>query len=276
MHTSIDGQYFFKDRTLKSVNFFNSEPDLDELSVYEVFRVEDSVPLFLEDHLKRFAQSANVSGEEINKSNSQIKRAINTLVAANTIANGNIKIDFRISKSGERQFLVHYIKVNYPEIKDIEGGVVACFQEAVRTDPSAKIYNTKVRGQANSILDEKHVYETLLVNKDGLLTEGSRSNLFFIKGDTVITAADNMVLSGIIRGKVIELIKDKGIAFNYEALSKEQINDIDAAFITGTTPRILPLRQIEQTEINPQHPFIKSLQAGLENYIELFKESYNK
>ena len=33
-------------------------------------------------------------------------------------------------------------------------------------------------------IEDNGVYEVLLVNKDGLITEGSRSNIYFIKYDS--------------------------------------------------------------------------------------------
>lgn len=275
MQATISGQYFYKNRTLKSVNFFNSEPDLDEMSVYEVFRVENTVSLFLEEHLNRLNQSAKIANIKLWKTNSQIKQAIKTLIAANNTSDGNIKLDFRFKPSGEKEFHTYLLPTNYPTEKQLNEGVLACFQEAERSHPNAKIYNPQVRGQANTIIEKEHVYDTILVNHHGQLTEGSRSNLFFIKGDQLITAPDEMVLQGIIRKKVLEIIKHKGLNISFIALNKEELAEIDSAFITGTSPRLLPLRKINQIGFDVTHPLLIELKNELSKLIENYIEDKN-
>ncbi len=62
-------------------------------------------------------------------------------------------------------------------------------------------------------LQESKAYEALLVNEEGYITEGSRSNVFLIKDGVIYTPADRDVLLGITRAKVIDLIRDYGFPF---------------------------------------------------------------
>nr|WP_244825555.1 aminotransferase class IV [Carboxylicivirga linearis] len=272
MHTPIAGQYFYINRTLKSINFFNSQSDDNCVCVYEVFRVEDTVPLFINDHLKRLKNSANIANLDLWKSNSQIKQIVKTLIAANNLEIGNIKLEFRMKPNGDREFLAFLLPVHYPETKQYTEGVVACFQEAERQNPTAKIFNAEVRGEANNIIEKEHVYETVLVNHHNQITEGSRSNLFFIKDGIFITAPDEMVLPGVIRQKLIEIIINKGWGIKFEAINLENVAKMEAAFITGTSPRVLPIKAIDAQKLNANHPLIKEISAELNILIKQYKE----
>ena len=81
-----------------------------------------------------------------------------------------------------------FIKSNYPKPELYKTGVEVCLLHEERTNPNVKAKGLKVRDHANALITEKGVFEVLLVNNDGILTEGSRSNLFLVKGDTIYTA----------------------------------------------------------------------------------------
>ena len=67
-----------------------------------------------------------------------------------------------------------------------------------------KILNNRLRLSVNEELGKKKAYEALLVNRDGFITEGSRSNVFFVTEKGMIhTAPDNGSLrhnTGICNG----------------------------------------------------------------------------
>ncbi|MCU4173540.1 aminotransferase class IV [Carboxylicivirga sp. N1Y90] len=273
MRFNIKGEYFYQDRTLKSVDFFNGEYDDKDMSIYEVFRIEDSRPLFIEDHLLRLEHSLKVANKVNWKKHNQLLNAIKTLISANTIVNGNIKLDFRFFNNGDRQFQAHFLPSIYPNADQINDGIVTCFQKAERHHPTAKIYNLEVRGKANAILKDELIYETLLVNEQDQITEGSRSNLFFIINDEIITAPEEVVLPGIIRKKVIELAGKLNKDIVYKLLKKADIDTVDAAFITGTTPRILPIKQLDNHQLKVNNPLVNLLISELNKAIDLYKRN---
>lgn len=275
MRFNIKGEYFYQDRTLKSVDFFNCEFNDEDVSIYEVFRIDQSIPLFIEDHLARLNNSFEVAGKSNWKKKAQLISAIRTLISANTIDDGIIKLDFRFHKNGDKQFQAYFLQSNFPGKNQIDEGVIVCYQKAIRTKPTAKIYNSEVRGSANVILEDEHIYETLLVNDKDQITEGSRSNLFFIKDNYLITAPDQVVLSGVVRKKILFLANELKIPIKYEALKMNDVSKMEAAFISGTTPRVLGLKQVENTTLNAKHHLILQLRAALNNQIEQLKNHYH-
>ena len=68
----------------------------NEGGIYEVLRVVNGVPLFLEDHLKRFFHSANIR-ENYSVHGSEIKLFLENLIVKNKVIVGNILMSFKIN-----------------------------------------------------------------------------------------------------------------------------------------------------------------------------------
>lgn len=76
--------------------------------------------------------------------------------------------------------------------------------------------------------------------RDGLITEGSHTNVFFIRNGVVYThPLGPYILPGITRALVLELCKTEGIPVQEDAVCLAELNTVDEAFLTGTTTQIL-------------------------------------
>ncbi|MCU4155823.1 aminotransferase class IV [Carboxylicivirga sp. A043] len=256
------------DRTLKSVAFFNDSIGDDEVCIYEVFRIEASTPLFIDEHLNRLANSIEIAGYQAIVNNNQLKNRLKMLYSANNISNGNIKIDFRFSDRDTYQFMAYFTTAKYPSEKEYNEGIKCTLQFSERHHPKAKIYNPDVRGKANTIIEQRHVYESILVNSDNCLTEGSRSNLFFIKDNCLITADDSLVLGGIMRKQVLSIAQEKNIVVEFRAINIDELDQMEAAFISGTSPRLLAINHIDKAEYNVKHPLLVELRKALDDKIQ--------
>jgi len=115
------------------------------------------------------------------------------------------------------------------------------------------------------------LYEVLLVDRDGKITEGSRTNVVFVKGDEFYTAPASMVLEGITRKKVLDCLIYLGFSFVEEAVSVDKISDFDAVFLTGTSPKILPVMSIGDRVFDVNNKaiirLIDSYNLMIQNYI---------
>jgi len=251
------------DRTLKSINFFNSEIDEDTVCAYEVFRIENGKPIFLDQHLHRLQKTLAIADIKPMVKVTQLHAKLKLLFSANTINDGNVRLDYRQLKSGEQQFFAYFVESNYPNANLIKEGIICSLQHSVRHHPAAKIHNPEVRDKANAIIEQRHVYETLLVNADNCLTEGSRSNLFFIRQNDLITADDSVVLGGIMRQQIINIAQTLGVNIEYRALCLNEISEMDGAFISGTSPRMLPIKQIGDVCYPVLNPLFSKIYAEL-------------
>ena len=100
---------------------------------------------------------------------------------------------------------------------------------------------------ANQYAMEQDCYETLFV-REGILTEASHCNVFFVRDSVVYThPADEFILDGITRQVVLELCQKLGIEVRLKGIPLSEIQEMDEAFLTGTSTQITPIREIDGT-----------------------------
>ncbi|MCT4606865.1 MAG: aminotransferase class IV [Marinisporobacter sp.] len=240
--------------------------------VYEVIRVIDGVPLFLEEHLERMRKSATLLDVLIEKSDEAIKNEINRLIKINHCNNMNVKLLCSNLKEGKQDFLVYFIKSNYPEKEIYEKGIHTILYDCERKNPNAKVINTSFREHVNEQIKKYDAFEALLVNKEGIITEGSRSNMFFVKDQEVFTAPPKDVLLGVTRNRIMKVCKDLNIAVKEEAIRVGDIKNLTGAFMSGTSVNVLPVRSIDDRALDSVHnQIILKISKGyiqeMENYI---------
>lgn len=237
--------------------------------LYEVFRVEKKVGLFLEDHIERLLAGAKRSGIKLSFDFRMIEDYLKNFLIKQSIETGNVRLSvFFDPETGEEQsHNAEVIPHSYPSQEQYQNGISCGLLFNERDNPGTKIANTIVRKNANQIIEEKSVFEVLLVNHQGKITEGSRSNVFFIMENQLYTAPEQLVLPGIARKKTLQAAHELNIPVLFEALAHENIKDIEAAFITGTSPRILPIKNIEGYNLKPDHLIIQELIAGFSELI---------
>ena len=243
---------------LKNSSEFDNEFFRKGLSLYEVMRVVDSKPIFLDEHLIRLQKSAKKVGQFIWLNYPELIEKIKIVIRKNGVVEGNVKIVFNIHDNN-RNFYCYFVQHNYPQKIDYLEGVRTIIYNAERSNPNAKVYNHKLRSYTNTIIDNPDIFEVILMDDLDNIREGSRSNLFFIKGGELITAPDDEVLNGIVRGKVIEICERMKIPVLKEKIAYKKISDFDAAFLTGTSPQILPVKSINMMSFNVDHHLLKML-----------------
>jgi len=252
------GKYFYLDGNILPTGH-NDEFASGDVSFYEVIRTRDGVPIFFDDHMKRLKEGISTRYELRDDISTKVGEGLDTLVRKEFFSEINIRVT--VTFTGQFYSLhICYISSSYPTDEMIRDGVRLIFYHAERFDPGVKVLNNRLRLSVNEELARKKAYEALLVNPEGFITEGSRSNVFFISGTgSVHTAPDNMVLSGITRKYVTEIIRSQGIPIVYEAVTEADIGRYSSVFITGTSPMVLPVKGIEGQEYKTHDPVIMTL-----------------
>jgi branched-chain amino acid aminotransferase len=156
--------------------------------------------------------------------------------------NINVKITF--FKNSIENFIIYLVKSQYPSAEKVQQGYNTILIYEERENPNAKILNDEFRGLINEILTGEGADECIYVSEKGEILEGSRSNLFFVKGNTIVTASDSGVLLGTTRNKIVEICQEKRIGIQKRAIRIEELTFFDAAFITGTSIDVMPVNSI--------------------------------
>ncbi len=257
----------------ENLNGFNK---ISFSSIYEVIRIIDGIPLYKNDHINRMRKSAELLGYKINKSNSEISKEIYNLIEINKGYNLNIKIVSSNPDNQEQILLVYFVKSFYPSVENYGNGVDTILFHSYRENPHVKIVNADIRVKVNIKIKEEKVFEALLVNENGYITEGSRSNIFFVNKEKIYTAPSGKVLLGITRKKILQVCKDLSFDIIEEHVHIDQLDNFDGVFMSGTSVGILPIATIGDKRYNSSHNIIindiqKAYLKNVEEYLNSMK-----
>jgi branched-chain amino acid aminotransferase len=89
----------------------------------------------------------------------------------------------------------------------------------------------------------------VLLDTRGNLAEGTGSNIFLVRGGTVSTPREQLVLAGISRDTVIELARETGVPLVERDLDLFDAHTADEAFLTSTSLCICPVRSVNGVPI---------------------------
>jgi branched-chain amino acid aminotransferase len=189
-----------------------------------------------------------------------LRKAIVSLCRSDKKRESNIKIVFNYN-NGATNFLVYFIESSYPTELQYKNGVKGVLFFGERKDPEAKVINHKLRSSIYHKLIHEGAYEAILVNENKIITEGSRSNIFFMKGDLLVTAPDNLVLRGITRKHILDICIENKIKVEFSCVKADEITQYDAIFMTGTSPMVLPFNCIDDKFFSVNFPLVESLRV---------------
>lgn len=232
--------------------------EMDSKLIYEVIRVIDGVPLFMQDHFDRLKSSFESVNKVLMLSMDDFSHAVYDLISTNKNHNCNVMLEILADDVQEWDLYVR--KSHYPASKTYEIGIKVGTIELERENPEAKVWNSDYKSKVDLKMKENNYYEVLLVNHDGFITEGSRSNVFFVKGNKVYTSPLKYVLTGITSVYAVKCCENEGIEVVNELISNTEISTLDAAFITGTSVNILPIASINNIVLgSTQNHIIKRI-----------------
>lgn len=264
----MKGRYLFFNEKLVRTDCFK-EQKKSEIVVYEVLRVIDSVPLFYQEHFERLKSSCIKVGKEITIDSDLLYSRINELIKKNKISVGNLMIKI-FFYADYYDVSVFFIPHSYPSLDAFQNGVELGFIEAERINPEAKVEQAIIRENANKIINNMGYYEVLLVNKYNQLTEGSRTNLFLIRDNTLITSPLNKVLKGTTLSKVIEIADNLKINIEFQSIEKNELKTVDSMFITGTSNKILPVKKVENYTFDVKQPLLLKIMESYDQLINSY------
>ena len=235
---------------------------MEEKIIYEVLRVIDGKPIFLEEHIRRMENSFKLVGEVFSLKFEEIYAKIDEFIKNEKKNIGNIKLTYGLNS---KELKIFFIEHSYPSDELYEKGVKTILYFGERTNPNAKIVNDNFRSKINEEINKKNAYEAILVDRNGFITEGSKSNIFMVKGNELITSPVKAVLPGVTRGEIINIANKIGITVIEKEYSFKDIDKLDGMFISGTSPKVLPINQVDSIKLDPEN-----------NIIKIILDEYNK
>ncbi|HEX2921203.1 MAG TPA: aminotransferase class IV [Bacteroidales bacterium] len=269
------GSHFILNGQLESTGSFNDSLVFKGDSIYEVIRMTKGIPVFFNDHIERLKASLKIQNKKLLADINALRTDILQLTHAEKKKEINIKVVFNYNEN-ESNYLIYYIDSAYPTSEQYNRGVKTILYFAERKDPNAKVLNYRLRSAIHQELANEQAYEAFLVNNDNLITEGSRSNVFFIKNGLLFTAPEDIVLKGITRKYIIQVCNEIGIEVRFECISADDISSCQSSFITGTSPMVLPVCCIDENHFDVSNTimaelrryYLKKVEKSLESFIQ--------
>lgn len=263
------GKNFILNGDLQPAELFDNSLVYEGDSIYEVIRMVNGNPVFFHDHMERLASSVALQNKMALASVPNLRKSIINLIRAGKNKEINVKIVFNYN-GASGNFLVYFIDSVYPTNYQYSDGVKGVLFFAERKDPESKVINHKLRSEICQKLLYEGGYEAILVNENNLITEGSRSNIFFLKNDALVTAPDNMILNGITRKHILGICRENKIKVDFSCVNRSDISEYDSVFMTGTSPMVLPFCSIDDVKFNTRLPLMEKLRKL---YMQKAKES---
>lgn len=262
----ILGKKIIIDGTTADVTGF--QPDMSADTYYEVVRLIDGKLLFLQDHLDRLKLSLSVSGPEY-PGDGNIRKYLKLLLQHNDLMTGNIRICIQGKPDKKARVSCYFISFFYPEPKMYTEGVKLLTFPHVRPNPGIKKWDDKFRVSVGNFIRDQNIYEAVLMNREKQVTEGSRSNIFFIdRHNRLVTAPGHVVLPGITRKYVLHICYEEGIKVVEQLVHVDELHGMTACFLSGTSPKILPVRQLDEVLFSVKHPLLSLLIKRFEHVIQ--------
>ncbi|NJN32975.1 MAG: branched-chain amino acid aminotransferase [Saprospiraceae bacterium] len=214
--------------------------------VFDFFRAIEGKPIFIEDHLDRFAASTQKMNLSLPYSRDVLRDNILELVKLNThkllgirlLCTGGYSEDgYTPADTPNVMMLAKPFSMPSPDKK-----VKLMLAEHVREMADIKSINY---AKPITLLPRMKAVgaDDVLYHSGGIVSESSRSNIFIVKNEQVLTPISN-ILYGITRKNIINVAK-KYFDIVERDFTLEELLNADEVFMTGSTKRAASVAQVD-------------------------------
>jgi D-alanine transaminase len=107
---------------------------------------------------------------------------------------------------------------------------------------------------ASQTAKERGAFEAMLI-RDGVVTEGTRTNFFGVVDGTLRThPLDSHILPGITRSVLKDLALEVNIEFDETPIKAGEIPKLSELFLTGTTTDVMPVVKLDDKPVGKGKP----------------------
>ncbi len=142
----------------------------------------------------------------------------------------------------------------------LKNGIRTKIASFARNHVNAMMTKAKINGAyVNSILAKREAIqagydETIMLDTEGFVSEGSGENLFIVRDGRIKTTSLTSILNGITRDTVFTLASELGYEITEDRFTRDELYIADEAFFTGTAAEITPIREVDDRTIGEGRP----------------------
>ena len=237
--------------------------------VFEGIRSYDGLVFKLSEHLDRLFESAHTLKLGIPLPKKELEEAVIETLKANGLKDayirlvvtrgvGDLGLDPRKCPKATLFIIADKIAL-YPK-EYYEKGLELVTVPTVRNHPEALNPQLKTLNYLNNILakiEATHAGkdEAILLNSQGYVTECTGENIFYVKGQEIVTPPTYVgILKGITRDVVMRISREIGFMVDEKPFTRHDLYTADEVFLTGTAAEIVPVAKIDNRVIKTGRP----------------------
>ena len=231
--------------------------------IYEVARIVGGHAFRLEAHLDRFERGARALEIDLPVTREVVGDTIVETARRNEVGEGTVYLQltrgvapraYAFPENASPTLVMFARHFAGPDPEKLDNGV------GVVTAPDLRwgYCEVKTIGLLPNVIAYTHArsegcFEAILV-RNGVVTEGSHSSTFCVRGGTVYTHPIDNLLPAITRKYLIEAYREEGIEVREVGVPIEQFRTSDEVFLTGTTTEVMPVVRIDGEPVGPGVP----------------------
>jgi D-alanine transaminase len=234
--------------------------------VYEVYRVYGGRPFRLKEHLDRLQRSARELRLALPEVDWPALHA--ELLGRNGLESAEATVYIQLTRGAPASrghafppagtpptlFVVARPFVPPPARLYAEGATVITRPDLRWGRCDIKSVNLLPNVLANQEAHEAGAWEAAFV-RDGVLTEGTHTNVFAVLDATVVTHPEGpRILGGITRNTVLELARDEGLRVEERPVLLAAVARATEVFLTGTSAEVMPVTSIDGRAVGDGRP----------------------
>ena len=229
-------------------------------AVYEVLRVQNGRPFRTGDHYARMTRGLDFLRIRPPFSPEEYQALCSELIARNGVQQGLIYLQVtrgvvertHLIPEGLTPTVMGFARgVDLPKGRDLPDGASAVMTPDLRWQ-RCDIKTTMLlpNSLAKQLAHEAGAFEAILVSPDGVVREGSSTNVFAVRGGVAYThPTDCHILPGITRQVVLQLASEAGIPTTEEAVTGSELVAAEEVFVTGTASDVCPIVRVDDARI---------------------------
>jgi branched-chain amino acid aminotransferase len=257
---------YFKDKFIPVVEAGVSLNDLliqRGYGIFDFLRVQNGRPLFLEDHLDRFFNSASVMHMNLKQNRDEMRSIVKELVEKNNIPNSGLKMMIAGGESPDGYAVVspHLIMLQIPIASPpsesmSEKGFHLCSREYQRQFPEVKTVDYLMDIWLNPWLKQQGG-DDIVYHNNGLVRECPRANIFMVSKDDVLVTSGDKMLKGVTRKHILGIARELGITAQERDVTLQEFYDAKEVFVSSTTKRVLPVYRLDHVFRGYNYDYIR-------------------
>ncbi len=224
--------------------------------IYEVVRFYDRYLFFLAAHLDRLENSARAIRLLLPYRKEEITTVANELINKSGFENGYLYLQVtRGSAMRDHLFpestapsMIMYVREMPPlaPLEQVKPFHLVALPDERWLNCHIKTVNLLPNLLARQRAFESGAAEAVLYRPGGIVTEGTRSNIFAVIEGVVRThPATNLILPGISRQIVLDILVEQGLLFNEVAFTLEELQKATELWVTSTNMEVNPARSVD-------------------------------